>query len=73
MKPIVDGLIKDYSGKVRFYYIDVENASYSELLYAYRVSAVPTFAFINKDGTLNDYFVGGMSKEELINKVEALK
>jgi thiol-disulfide isomerase/thioredoxin len=73
MKPIVDGLIEEYSGKIRFYYVDVENASNSELLAAYRISAVPTFAFVNKDGTLSDYFVGGMSKEELVSKIDALK
>jgi thioredoxin-like negative regulator of GroEL len=73
MKPIVDGLINEYQGKVKIYYVDVENQSYVDLLAAYRVNAVPTFAFINSDGTLNDYFVGGMSKEELVQKIEALK
>lgn len=73
MKPIVDGLIEEYSGKVKIYYVDVEKPNFAELLSAYRVSAVPTFAFINKDGSLNDYFVGGMSKEDLKQKIEALK
>ena len=73
MKPIVDGLIEEYQGKVKFYYVDVENQSYVNLFASYRVNAVPTFAFINSDGTLNAYFVGGMSKEELVQKIEALK
>lgn len=73
MKPIVDGLIEEYAGKVKIYYVDVENPKYAELLAAYRVNAVPTFAFINKDGSLSDYFVGGMSKEELVQKINNLK
>ncbi|MCX7832269.1 MAG: thioredoxin family protein [Actinobacteria bacterium] len=73
MKPIVDGLIEEYSGKVKFYYVDVEKQEFVDLFSAYRVNAVPTFAFINNDGSLNDYFVGGMSKDELKQKIDNLK
>lgn len=73
MKPIVDGLIEEYKNVVTIYYVDVEKPDFSELISAFRINAVPTFAFVNSDGTLNDYFVGSLSKDELKKKIEQLK
>ncbi len=73
MKPIVDRLASEFRGKVDVYIVDVETQKYVDLIAAYRVNAIPTFAFVNSDGALNDYFVGGMSEEDLKNRFEALK
>ncbi len=73
MKPIVDRLASEFRGKVDVYIVDVETQKYVDLIAAYRVNAIPTFAFVNSDGALNDYFVGGMSEEDLNIRFDALK
>lgn len=73
MKPIVDGLIKEYEGKVDIVYVDVDDASNQELITAFRINAVPTFAFVNSDGSVKEVFVGGMYENVLKQKIGSLK
>lgn len=73
MKPIVDGLINEYEGKVDIVYVDVDDPNNQELTAAFRINAVPTFAFVNSDGSVKELFVGGMYENVLKQKIDSLQ
>lgn len=73
MKPIVDGLIQEYEGKVDIVYVDVDDSDNQELTASFRVNAVPTFAFVNSDGSVKEVFVGGMYENVLRQKIDSLQ
>lgn len=76
MKPVVDGMVKKYSAGP--YEIKVLNGStgdpeVSELAQVYAVKYVPTFVFLNADGTLANKIVGSTSAAELEAELAKLK
>lgn len=67
--PVFDNLKEDYEGKVNFKRVDVdEDAAMAE---KYKISAMPTFVFLNAEGEETDRLVGA-DEGELKAKVKAL-
>ncbi len=74
MKPVVDRLEKEYKGKVEFRLYDVEkDAEGQKLMQQYNAQYVPTFVFVNSDGSKSDLKVGEVDEAELRKALDALK
>ena len=74
MKPVVDRLEKQYEGKVEFRVIDVEkDAEGSKLMEQFNAQYVPTFVFINSDGSTADLKVGELKQEQLSAALDKLQ
>lgn len=74
MKPVVDRLKKKYEGKVEFVLYDVDkSAEGSKLMQQFNAQYVPTFEFVNRDGTVSQQKVGETSEADLIAALDALK
>ena len=75
MKPVVDRLKQEYAGKIGFRRLDTTagNPETDRLANLFQVQYVPTFVFINADGTTSDLLVGGTTAEVLRAKLNALK
>jgi thioredoxin-like negative regulator of GroEL len=73
MKPVVDGLAQQYKGKVEFRRLDANDDATQQLAQAYGVQYVPTFVFLNADGTRSDQLVGEASAADLTKRLDALK
>lgn len=73
MKPIVDGLIEQYKGKVNISYMDVDKEEYSDEVQAFKINAVPTFIFFSKNGKQVDKHIGAISKAQLEQKINNLQ
>ena len=75
MKPLVEGLEKTYGSKVEFRRLNVDgtDAAASAIADKLGVQYVPTFYFVNADGTVAKSVVGGMTLEALTASVNALK
>lgn len=74
MKPVVDRLEKQYEGKVEFRRIDVEkDAEGSRLMQQFNAQYVPTFVFINADGSKAAIKVGEQSEGQMKQQLDALK
>jgi thiol-disulfide isomerase/thioredoxin len=73
MKPVVDGLAKQYEGKVEFRRLDANAAATQQLADAYGVQYVPTFVFINSDGTRSDEVVGEVTTADIAKRLDVLK
>ncbi|PKQ29302.1 MAG: thiol reductase thioredoxin [Actinobacteria bacterium HGW-Actinobacteria-10] len=74
MKPVVDGLKKQYEGKVEFRLINTDTEQNAQALaQKYRVTAVPTFVFLNKDGTEAGRRLGEVSESDMRAQLDALK
>jgi len=74
MKPVVDRLRQSYKGKVEFRLYDVDNNPKSDqLMKQYNAQYVPTFVFLNRDGTVSQQKVGETSEAEMKAALDALK
>jgi thioredoxin 1 len=74
MAPVVDGLAEEYRGIVEIRQLDVESDSAAAALASgFRVQYVPTFVFVNADGTTSDTIVGEVSEAKLRSALDALK
>lgn len=74
MKPVVDGLKKQYEGKVEFKLYNVEkDAEGAKLANQLGAQFVPTFEFVNADGSVNKEIVGEVSEAQLRAQLDALK
>jgi thiol:disulfide interchange protein len=74
MKPVVDRLEKQYEGKVEFRVINVEKDSQgSALMDQFNAQYVPTFVFINTDGSQSDLKVGELKQADLEKALDALR
>lgn len=74
MAPVVRGLETEYEGKVEFRLIDVEKDSRgNSLMSQYGAQYVPTFVFLNSDGSKADQIVGEIDEARLRNALDALK
>lgn len=75
MRPVVDGLIKQYAGR---YDIKVVNLSQNKeadvaLYQSFGLQYVPTFVFLNADGTRSGTIVGAASVQEIQTELAKLK
>lgn len=69
MAPIIDELAKSYDGKVKIGKIDVDASPDSAQKYG--IMSIPTMVFF-KDGKEVDRVSGAMTKETLMEKLDAL-
>lgn len=74
MKPVVDGLMKQYEGRIELRrYVDAGDPVGDKLAQQFKVQFVPTFLFVNADGSVSDQVVGGMTEAQLKTKLDKLK
>lgn len=74
MKPVVDGLQQQYQGKIEIRRINVEtDPKGSSLSAQYNVTAVPTFVFLNKDGSEASRLLGTQPEGVMKKSLDALK
>lgn len=72
MAPIVDGLAKEFEGKVDFRIIDVNFSESQNLVNSFRIQYVPTFAFATEEGKVVELYIGGISESDFRKKIESL-
>lgn len=73
MAPVVDRLKKEYEGSVEFRLFNVdEDTEGQALMQQYGAQYVPTFVFVNADGTSAGQLVGEQSEEVLRKQLDAL-
>lgn len=75
MKPLVERLRKAYAGKVDFtIYTDDGNPAGDQLAQKLGVQYVPTFVFVNTDGSMSgSLLIGGTDEATLRQRLDALK
>ena len=74
MKPVVNRLEKEYKGTVEFRRINVDTDKQgASLMQQFNAQYVPTFVFINADGTTADLKVGELKEGQLSAALDALK
>ena len=74
MAPVVDRLTDEYEGTVEIRALNVEeDAAAAELASSFRVQYVPTFVFVNADGTTSETLVGELEESALRDALDALK
>ncbi|HEY5517061.1 MAG TPA: hypothetical protein VIL15_02215 [Coriobacteriia bacterium] len=75
MKPLVERLKNEYAGKVEFrVYQDSGDAVGDALAQQFGVQYVPTFMFVNADGSVSgSAIVGGTDEATLRQRLDALK
>jgi len=69
LKPIIEGLEKEYAGKVEIKSIDVDQNK--ELASKFGVQAIPTLVFLDAKGTELSRFVGLVPKDSIVNRFKA--
>ena len=67
MKPTMDEVGKEFSGKVALKEIDVD--AQTEIASRYGISSIPTLVF-EKDGQEVARFIGAQSKQALITEIQ---
>ena len=71
---MVDGLQKQYQGKVDFIRYNTDSSAEGQALaQKFNLQYIPSFLFVNPDGTVVQQKVGGMTKDELKLALDALK
>jgi len=74
MKPLVEGLEKQYADKVEFRRLNVETDQAGvELANKLGVQYVPTFLFVNSDGVIAKQIVGEQTKAQLQQTIDTLQ
>ena len=74
MAPVVDRLTDEYEGTVEIRALNVEeDAAAAELASSFRVQYVPTFVFVNADGSTAETLVGEVAESTLKEALDALK
>ena len=75
MKPLVERLGSEYKGKVEFRtYLDSGDPVGDGLAQQFDIRYVPTFLFVNTDGSLSgEAIVGGADEETLRRRLDALE
>ena len=75
MKPLVERLESEYKGRVEFrIYVDSGDPVGDQLAQQLGVQYVPTFAFVNADGSLSGQpIVGGVTEDVLRGRLDTLK
>ena len=75
MKPLVEGLQKQYGDKIEFRRLNVDGSDAASLSLADKVGVqyVPTFVYATKDGIVTKTLVGEITTEQLKVGLDALK
>jgi thioredoxin-like negative regulator of GroEL len=75
MAPLVERLKQEYAGKVEFRkYVDSGDPVGDQLSQQFNVQYVPTFVFVNADGSLSGQpIVGGVDEAALRQRLDVLK
>ncbi len=74
MKPVVDRLKQQYEGKVEFKLYDVDKSQEGqELMSKFNAQYVPTFVFVNRDGSVATQKVGEIAESDLASVLDGLK
>ncbi len=74
MKPVVDRLSQEYEGRVEFRLYDVDKSEEgTQLMRQYGAQYVPTFVFVNSDGSEADRAVGELSEDQMRRMLDSLK
>ena len=75
MKPLVERLKQEYTGKVDFRrYVDSGDPVGDKLSALFNVQYVPTFVFVNADGSVSGQpIVGEVSEDVLRQRLDTLK
>lgn len=75
MKPVVDRLTEEFAGRVdvRRENVSGGDAAAEVLANQFQVQYVPTFVFLNADGSKADLVVGSLDEASLRAKLTALK
>jgi len=74
MKPLVEGLEKQYADKVEFRRLNVETDQAGvDLANKLGVQYVPTFLFVNSDGVIAKQIVGEQTKAQLQQMIDSLQ
>ncbi|MDO8880400.1 MAG: thioredoxin domain-containing protein [Coriobacteriia bacterium] len=74
MAPVVDRLKTEYEGTVEFRLVNVDTDSEGQaLMTKYNAQFVPTFVFLNADGSVGQMIVGAQEETVLRDALDALK
>ena len=74
MAPVVDRLKTEYEGVVEFRLINVDADPEGQSLMAkYQAQFVPTFVFLNSDGSVDQTVVGAQAEAVLRSALDALE
>ena len=75
MKPLVEGLEKQYGTTIEFRRLNVDGTDAAALTLADKVGVqyVPTFLFATKDGVVTNTVVGEQTTDQLKAGLDALK
>lgn len=75
MKPVVDGLRKRYAGTIEIKRMDTDGSDteVARLADAFGVQYVPTFVFVDSDGTVSGTVVGEVPESRLVEELSKLK
>lgn len=75
MKPLVEGLEKQYGATIEFRRLNVDGSDQaaSTLASSLGVEYVPTFVFAKKDGAVADILIGGQTSRTLQQDLDAIK
>jgi thioredoxin 1 len=69
VSPILEGLSKDYAGKVNFYKIDTEVEQ--ELAAVFGIRSIPSILFVPKEGK-PQMALGALPKESLVQAINSV-
>ena len=65
MRPIVHGLEREYWGQVDFVYLNTDKVVNAGLAFDYGLRGVPTYAFLEADGTVRKRWMGRVDPNTL--------
>jgi len=69
----VDRLQAEYADRIEFRLYDVDAGQGAEFAERFGVQVVPTFVFVNADGTVSDQRVGALTEQRLRSALAALR
>lgn len=70
MKPIIDGLKKDYAGQVTVVRIDIDKNQ--NLVKKYNITAIPVQLFFDADGNQVNRHVGYLAKNDILSQFQKM-
>lgn len=73
MKPLVEGLEKQYKGKVTFNRVNGDTPQGGQTMQQFGASYYPTFVFVNKNGSVAKTLVGAQTADQLKAQLDQLK
>jgi hypothetical protein len=75
MRPVVDGLVKQYAGRydIKVVNLSLNNEADRALYQSFGLQYVPTFVFLNADGSRSGTIVGSTSVQKIEAELAKLK